>query len=562
MSSSSWSIFSRANAHALSFYSSSPETSVLKSDYSVDDFGFLQSSHRAGGPALTSLPASSRPSPLFWRAYHIAYKDIFETGRQAKIDPKEGPIPTVMRGGRTVHTGVKQRSRYSKYWHMNVRRSPSTSSTSSSLCPAAATPSPERTQFSLNGPESVTPFSKSRFTRVDCTRVLALWGRHHADQQSVTVIISIVKNSNSQFSTATRTIQGILAQFDKRDVNILFMKDEMKTFLDDDDICIPRELCTQKIKPGGSIDMYKRSAGSLTLGGLVELRFRGKRQWEPFGLTSNSGFQPVRPSDDRARRILRVEHPSAYDIRTTINKRVLLIAEAKTENRYKHLRRIAQAIGQELPNKFMTPKEERSYQTYVDDISNMEQDRAYFQQFMDINAHYLGYVFAGSSCYRAGTVHGSNIPVMLNWALIRVDSRRLEMTQDGNFENKFPMHDDIDSALNPGAEVFKSGRTSGTTSGYYSELRQIHIYRIKDPSSPGGSRTIPTWVHAICKKGRQPFSALGDSGAFVFDRHGNVIGLHFSGSEGKEISYMISILDVFRDIREVTHAEEVQIVTY
>ncbi|KAJ5696509.1 hypothetical protein N7536_006921 [Penicillium majusculum] len=59
------SAFSKANAHALSFFSTSGASSPFSGTTFVDSHGFLKSSYRVGGPTLCSLPALvTRSLPL------------------------------------------------------------------------------------------------------------------------------------------------------------------------------------------------------------------------------------------------------------------------------------------------------------------------------------------------------------------------------------------------------------------------------------------------------------------------------------------------------------------
>ncbi|KAJ5920581.1 hypothetical protein N7516_011439 [Penicillium verrucosum] len=106
------STFSKASAHALSFFSTSGASSPFSGPTFVDSQGFLRSSHRVGGPTLCSLPASVTTSlPLrirqTWQKGKDRAKDILEqlslefisielVGRLSKVDPEPEPILTIL----------------------------------------------------------------------------------------------------------------------------------------------------------------------------------------------------------------------------------------------------------------------------------------------------------------------------------------------------------------------------------------------------------------------------------------------------------------------------------
>lgn len=56
------------------------------------------------------------------------------------------------------------------------------------------------------------------------------------------------------------------------------------------------------------------------------------------------------------------------------------------------------------------------------------------------------------------------------------------------------------------------------------------------------------------------FAEPGDSGAFLFDRLGQVVGILIGGFKRKETVYFTPIENIFDDIKEVTGAIDVQIV--
>ena len=113
VSGSAGSTLARESAHALSYDSpaSLAQESYLSSGPSdVDSDGFLQSSHRAGGPYLCSLPARfqavrtgypdraglERDTEAILNREGISFQSVNVTGRRSKIDTEPEPVPTVV----------------------------------------------------------------------------------------------------------------------------------------------------------------------------------------------------------------------------------------------------------------------------------------------------------------------------------------------------------------------------------------------------------------------------------------------------------------------------------
>lgn len=57
----------------------------------------------------------------------------------------------------------------------------------------------------------------------------------------------------------------------------------------------------------------------------------------------------------------------------------------------------------------------------------------------------------------------------------------------------------------------------------------------------------------------ETFGKPADSGSFVFDNLGGVVGMLLTRFEVKETTYFTSLENIFRDIKEVGGAEEVRI---
>ena len=105
--------------------------------------------------------------------------------------------------------------------------------------------------------------------------------------------------------------------------------------------------------------------------------------------------------------------------------------------------------------------------------------------------------------------------------------------------------------------LHKVGRSSGYSKGEYSKLKQVRIARVRD--SDGTVRTAITTEHSVSCSPTSTFCVSGDSGSFIFDDDGGVVGLLYGGSERNDVAYFTHILDVFEDVKAITGAADVRI---
>jgi hypothetical protein len=94
--------------------------------------------------------------------------------------------------------------------------------------------------------------------------------------------------------------------------------------------------------------------------------------------------------------------------------------------------------------------------------------------------------------------------------------------------------------------VIKSGHMSDTTFG--------RVSHIKHDCDLHGNSSLTSEYVVVGHKGR-PFAFEGDSGAFVVNGHGKLVGLLIAGEEKLGTSYVTPIMEVMRDIQEVTGLE-------
>lgn len=310
----------RTSAHALSFSSGSGDSSPFGGSSHVDRHGFLMSSHRAGGPVLCSLPAFTTghtPIEVSPEVYLFTRKIIedlnFEAlevvvrGRQSKIDPEPEPIPTVLilmpdhpqpelwyRAARRIYDKLQRRS-----LRLSVEL------IEGKLFDGVYCFPVEESHFIYSQWKTIaeTILQNSNiqeWSGVSCWRYGTNRDRH---LNPVTVIVDVRKDSVGPFITATQLIRGILAHFNQSDVDILFMKDENKYFAEGPNL--HPDVSNGAIYPGVSIGIHGTQAGSSTLGGLVQLRFRNEERWHTYGLTCFHCVWP--PEEKRPRAWLAIE---------------------------------------------------------------------------------------------------------------------------------------------------------------------------------------------------------------------------------------------------------------
>lgn len=106
-------------------------------------------------------------------------------------------------------------------------------------------------------------------------------------------------------------------------------------------------------------------------------------------------------------------------------------------------------------------------------------------------------------------------------------------------------------------DLFKIGRTTMGTWGKYNEIKAVYLPDWKDQFAPRThfeDHSVIGWPPMD-----KPFSEVGDSGAFVFDRFGNIVGLLVGGDDYAGTSRFTALKDLFKDIVKIAGAEEVRL---
>ena len=107
--------------------------------------------------------------------------------------------------------------------------------------------------------------------------------------------------------------------------------------------------------------------------------------------------------------------------------------------------------------------------------------------------------------------------------------------------------------------MIKCGRTTGWTEGL---INGIDEYHFDDRGNPNPDGTYPRAVShnpLVLSQSRSPFAEKGDSGAFVLNELGKLVGIVIGGSSVGDHSFMTSINDIFDDIIRITGAKAVRL---
>ncbi len=104
---------------------------------------------------------------------------------------------------------------------------------------------------------------------------------------------------------------------------------------------------------------------------------------------------------------------------------------------------------------------------------------------------------------------------------------------------------------------FKIGRSTGITTGEYHGIKSL--LRTEMPSNHLEEKPPPriTNEHVIISNKDEPFSEDGDSGAWVLNRHGDLVGMIWGAANDREqkYCYFTPIAVLKKDIEEQTGME-------
>ena len=176
----------------------------------------------------------------------------------------------------------------------------------------------------------------------------------------------------------------------------------------------------------------------------------------------------------------------------------------------------------------------------------------------------LGTVYAGSGIRRKSSQQ------IVDWALIEVDHARVPA------ENELPdrirdiqiqssqMKEIGSLALHQ--RVFKIGRRSNQAIGFVNPVRTTELMTYENCNGTimykvGDSWTVMKKDQEGKMKGSDFFSRKGDSGSAIFSQDGQFVGLLHAGTVERDISYVTAAQDLVEDIKQITGAIEVTMIS-
>ncbi|KAJ9603680.1 hypothetical protein H2200_011866 [Cladophialophora chaetospira] len=160
----------------------------------------------------------------------------------------------------------------------------------------------------------------------------------------------------------------------------------------------------------------------------------------------------------------------------------------------------------------------------------------------------------------------SGSDVILDWALIRLPESKapVENVLPGRHTSRIHGRTLTDfAAPSPGDRVLRTGRWGESGSGVVNPA----LTRMRWPRLAGSTFRTPgrAWIQGITpiyyegRATRYPFGHGGDSGAAVFTKWGEVVGMFLTGSSTTFMGYMMSSPELVKDIKDKTGAEEVKL---
>ncbi|KAF7716165.1 Uncharacterized protein PECH_005441 [Penicillium ucsense] len=403
-----------------------------------------------------------------------------------------------------------------------------------------------------------------------------------AEENSVTVVIRIQKDSTRDWTSAARSISSLLTFRNIRDTNVLFEKNER--FLGAGSPILPSQVIPRAVRPGVSIGIHGSTAGSSTLGGLVDLRWPGK-DWETFGITAfhcvwpppaqreglrrRSGADadlqywktnPVRPEHaTRVSGLLEIDHPSLGDLKEKILHKTKRIQAIEFHDRVSRIQQKMMRCELDPDSDVVTPGEQAWYSRQMEIISALAKQRDKTQAFIRDKSYYLGPVFAGSGLWR--TIARGHDQGIADWALTGIPRERsgANEVQPDRYSNMI-MSPTFQFTSQPrdSRKYAKVGRSSGFTVGRYNGLRDVQLHIVLDDQ--GKEIEKITREHVICSGEKVVFAEPGDSGSLVYDPFTeDVVGLLWGAYRAGTEAFFTPIEEVFEDIKNVTGACEVRL---
>ena len=107
--------------------------------------------------------------------------------------------------------------------------------------------------------------------------------------------------------------------------------------------------------------------------------------------------------------------------------------------------------------------------------------------------------------------------------------------------------------------LIKLGRTTDCTAGWYNGIKEYHFENWANPNRDGTFNKIVGMNPLVVSSHQSPFSNKGDSGSFVLDEKGKLVGIVIGGDAASNHTSFTLIGDIFNDIIHLTGAKSVRL---
>ena len=115
----------------------------------------------------------------------------------------------------------------------------------------------------------------------------------------------------------------------------------------------------------------------------------------------------------------------------------------------------------------------------------------------------------------------------------------------------------IPTASSP--NLIKIGRTTDCTAGWYNAIEEYHFNDRVNPNPNGTFDKIVSRNPLVGCSHQLPFSNEGDSGSFVLNQEGELVGIVIGGNAVSNHTFITLIGDIFNDIIHLTGAKAVRL---
>ncbi|KAI9802318.1 MAG: hypothetical protein M1833_001824 [Piccolia ochrophora] len=389
------------------------------------------------------------------------------------------------------------------------------------------------------------------------------------ENNPIAVIVTTNENSTTDWRQVREQIVNILDAHDFEDIAVAIGAGRMWRSTSESNLYHGRlfeEYWRGPAKPGGSIgSMF--TGHSSTLGGFLEIQNPENDRWSVLGVTCYHSIVPEIGGKElwisqktllewqnkgvdvgnREAEKFQVSQPSLADHQETMNSMEEAISERK-DTLYVKVER------QTKNNEYVLPPDQVAF----DRTNKLNKDQEAFMQsakdFFAKGKEVLGFFWAGSGLRRSAQL------CTLDWALIHVKPERISENSLPDLAHLSPRIADYfnpgeniitrTAAPVPGERLFKLGRSTGFTMAPCNEIRACAVddvsYEDYDIGYPVASS-------------RPQFSTLGDSGAWVVNRNGHLVGMVVGGNTVTKTTRITGVQELFEDIRRITGAKAIRL---